>query len=109
MHIEVEHADGSTTALFGVSDFTIPAANTGPADAIKIGFPMSEAIELHGDVVRGVNESTVLEDMCENIADLACGENTTVVVGISDRYPIVKQAVDRLESQADFEGEIHRF
>lgn len=109
MNIEIEHADGSTTAVFGASDFTTPDADTGPADAVRVGIPQSEPMELHGDVVRGVSESTLIEDTVENIADLAIEEDTTVVVAISDRHPIAKQAADRLENDPDFDGEIHRF
>ena len=101
MMVEIEHSDGSRTALFGVSDF-----NNSADDTVEVYFDQNTGrdtpMELTGDVRTAIREFRwTVGDAADNIANLAAGEDGVVLVGVTDTYPKTKQALSELQADPD--------
>lgn len=110
MRIEVVHPDGSRTIYYGVNDFDAMPEITD--QTVTFWFRTDIAVDERKRVVDGYVTSSISEDSYdergayETIGDEAIQENTEVVVGVSQRYPDVKFAAEKLRDEDDFEGDL---
>jgi hypothetical protein len=106
MHALIDHADGSSTAYFGLSDFQQNSEN------LTLWFhPEVEAddrkVETTGTVASAISETGFdAQGAFETIGDLAIQDDTEVVVGVTDRHSDVEAAIEELRNDDDFDGDL---
>jgi hypothetical protein len=108
MHLQLEYDDGTRTAYFGISDFEAEAHQTHIAFHSDVGLDSEQKYRIEeGTVITGISESGYnQEGAYETIGDLGIEDGTTVVVGVTDRYPWVAKAARRLKQEEDYDGDI---
>jgi hypothetical protein len=109
MHVLIEHEDGSQTSYFGISDFHY----TDDGD-VSLWFHRDVEVESDnrqrfesGDVISAVSESGYdLQGAIETIGDKAVKDDVDVIVGLSHHYPLIREAVQELLGDDEFDGDL---
>jgi len=108
MHLKIKSPDGTLTAYFGLSDFTIVENGVEIAFHSDVSLPPEEKYRLEsGRVVSAISESGYnFAGAVETIGALAIQDYTEVVIGATARYPHITNAATDLENASNFDGDL---